>query len=184
MIEETQNPEATEEARLTKLKERADMLGIKYSNNIKAETLAAKIDATLGTTEEAVDDSKLARMEASRIRQEKIKDAKKLIRINLQCMNPAKKDWPGEIITTGNKTIGTVKWYVPFQLPNDDGYHVPQCILNVLKERVFQEAQRYKLQDGTPATRFVSKKEFGISILPPLTEKELADLAKAQAARG
>ena len=43
----TEPVEVTQDDRLTNLKKRADILGIPYSNNIGADTLAAKIDAAL-----------------------------------------------------------------------------------------------------------------------------------------
>ena len=48
-------------------------------------------------------------------------------------MNPAKKEWTGEIMTVGNRVIGSVKKFIPFNA--DDGWHVPYIMYEQLRER-------------------------------------------------
>ena len=176
--------EPVQEDRLTLLKKRADMLGISYSNNIGADTLAAKIEAALAEPEKpavtAASDEKQERI-AKQQRREAIRaETQKLVRIRITCMNPAKKDWPGEIITHGSK-FETTRKFVPFT-GHENGYHVPYCIYEILKERKFAKARTVKKPNGIETTTWVQVNEFNIEVLPQLTPEELAQLAKVQAA--
>lgn len=104
------------------------------------------------------------------------KEATKLVRIRLTCMNPNKKDLPGEIFTIGNRYIGTVRKFVPY-VEQPDGYHVENCIFEELKNRKFLNIRTDK--KGIPQTNYVP--EFAIEVLPQLTQKELRALAQRQA---
>jgi hypothetical protein len=107
-------------------------------------------------------------------------DALRLVRINVTCMNPAKAEYDGEIITVGNGLIGTVSKYVPFGTV--DGWHVPNIIYLMLKERQFQQFSAKKgLKPGQPSTRVTKLvREFAIEVLEPLTSQELAELKQRQ----
>lgn len=111
-------------------------------------------------------------------------EALRLVRINVTCMNPLKKEWNGEIITVGNNLIGTVSKMVPFDTV--DGWHVPNIIYQVLKDRQFQQFAAKKVRPGQPASRTTKLvREFAIEVLDPLTEQELKDLKQRQlAAKG
>lgn len=107
-------------------------------------------------------------------------EALKQVRINVTCMNPAKTEYDGEIITVGNGLIGTVSKYVPFGTV--DGWHVPNIIYLMLKERQFQMFSAKKgLKPGQPSTRVTKLvREFAIEVLDPLTTQELAELKQRQ----
>lgn len=106
-------------------------------------------------------------------------EAMKMVRINVTCMNPLKKEWPGEIITVGNNLVGTVSKFVPFDTV--DGWHVPNIIYLFLKERQFQQFSAKKVPKGHPSSRVTKLvREFSIEVLDPLTEKELAALKQRQ----
>ena len=106
-------------------------------------------------------------------------DALRLIRIRLQCMNPAKKEWEGEIISVGNSVVGTVKKYIPFNA--DEGWHVPRILLDTLQDRQCQVFTTVKSKNGINVRKGKLIKEFAIEILPPLTQDELKELAQRQA---
>ena len=110
---------------LTELKQRADLMGMKYSNNIGIDTLKAKINERL----EAANLVKDAQKNKVELRKKLQDEQLKLIRIKLQVMNPAKQAWRGEIFTVANSVVGTVKKFVPYN-PKfyTNGYHVPYCI--------------------------------------------------------
>jgi len=170
---------------LLMLKERADQMQVAYHPNIGLATLRAKIAAALNTAEtvaapvaieaEAVPESVYeykARMRA---------EANALVRVVVNCMNPAKQLWEGEVFTVSNSIVGTVKKFIPFNA--EAGYHVPQMILNQLVERKCQVFYTHT----DPRTRIKTRKgklinEFNIIVLPALTEGELKELAAAQAA--
>jgi hypothetical protein len=162
------------------LKARADKLGIKYSPNIGIETLKERINAVLSPEKPAIavnaEDA-----ERTRVR----KDALKLIRCQIVNLNPNKKAWEGEIITVWNKYTGTVRKFVPFGEKTVEGYHVPQIIYNVLKERKYLSISTKrdpKTGELTVKTQWVP--EFSLTVLPQLTKEQLAELAAAQKASG
>lgn len=105
--------------------------------------------------------------------------ASEQIRIRVTCMNPNKKDWPGEIFTVGNTAVGTLKKFVPFNA--EDGWYVPRMILQVMQERQCQIFINGKSKNGIKIRESKLIKEFAIEILPNLTEVELKELARRQA---
>lgn len=107
--------------------------------------------------------------------------ANELIRINVTCMDPLKKEWDGEIIGAGNNLVGTLTKYIPFG--TDEGWHVPRIMYNVLRDRMCQifitvtdPVTKQKVRRGKLI------KAFAIDVLDPLTSEELAELAARQAA--
>lgn len=163
---------------LTALKERADLMGIKYSNNIGLETLRAKINEKLEDKQIEVEgvQSKAA------LRKKVMDEQMKLVRIRLNVLNPAKRAWRGEVFTIANAVLGTVKKFVPYDPAfYENGYHVPYCIYKMLLNKTFLNITIKKVNGKEyPQTSFA--KEFGIEVLPNLTREELDELAKEQAA--
>jgi hypothetical protein len=94
-------------------------------------------------------------------------------------MNPAKKEWDGEIITTGNSLVGTFRKYIPFN--SDEGWHVPQIIYNQLVSRQCQVFTTVTDARGNKVRRGKLIREFAIEVLPQLTPQELHELAQRQA---
>lgn len=165
---------------LALLKQRADLLGIKYSNNIGLETLKAKINERLETQnlENQAQNDKVS------LRKKIQEEQMRLVRIRLNVLNPAKSAWRGEIFTIANSVLGTVKKFVPYD-PKfyENGYHVPYCIYKMLQDKTYLNIKVTKdprTGREIPHTSFA--KEFGIEVLPSLTREELAELAKEQAA--
>lgn len=107
------------------------------------------------------------------------KEATKLIRVNITCMNPNKKDWPGEIISLGNSVVGMIKKYVPFNISG--GYHLPYIIYTHLKDRQCQVFYTVVLPNGQKTQRGKLINEFAIEVLPNLTPDEITELARTQA---
>ena len=160
---------------LTALKERAELMGVKFHPSISLEKLREKVNASLSDAQkepEAEAPKKNSRLEAQR-------KASELVRIRVTCMNPAKKEWEGEIFTVGNSTVGTFKKYIPFNA--DEGWHVPWIIYEQLKERECQVFVTKRDERGNTTRTGKLIKEFAIEVLPNLTEEELKDLAQRQA---
>jgi len=175
---------------LDKLKAQADELGIRYHHRAGEKTIQAAIDAYLalqreGEEETAKEETKTGRITPltseefrKRALPERLKNLNRLIRCQITCMNPMKKEWAGEIISVGSAKHGTYKKFIPF-----DGreYHIPQIIFDMLKERkctIFHtvtDARGQKIRKG----RLID--EFSINVLPSLTAKELAELRRQQA---
>jgi hypothetical protein len=187
------------ENKLDALKTEAKQLGISFHPSIGEIALQEKIDAVLNpklpeettttsevitgvdpelTTEEIIagyQNSKLEGLSDGQKRSIAIKEANRLVRIRITCMNPNKKDSKGEIISVSNSVIGTFKKFIPFNL--DAGYHVPHVIYQALKERMCQ------IWVNTPdckSKRGQLIREFAIEVLDPLTEDELKELAQRQ----
>jgi len=178
------------------LMSRARLMGIEFSNNIGTETLRARIKAKLdGETkpeEPAVEDGEInaltgepVNVPKKSLRQQIYEEQMKLVRIRITCMDPKKKDLPGEIFTIANEYLGTVRKFVPFGEVTDDGFHVPYCIYTMLEERRFLNIRTRKdKRTGVEHPETSWAREFAIEILPPLTPDELKRLAIAQAAAG
>ena len=158
---------------LATLKARADMLGITYHPSIGIDKLKEKISAVTSTQ------SKQPEFAVESVKEDPKADALRLIRIRLQCMNPAKKEWEGEIISVGNSAVGTVKKYIPFNA--DEGWHVPKMLFDYLNEKQCQVFITVKDARGNSIRKGKLIKEFAIDVLPPLTPAELQEMARRQA---
>lgn len=195
--EEVQGNDTVDEVQvdeLTILKQRATLMGLKFSNNIGLEALRKRVsDAQEGITEEpevaqinpletevAAPKEETRTEMARRIRLEQTK----LVRIRIQNLDPKKKELPGEIITVANDFMGTVRKYVPYGEQTDNGYHVPYCIYQFLKERKFLNIRVTKGKNGRPNIQQSWVREFSIEVLPMLSQEELTNLAQAQIAAG
>ena len=172
---------------LTLLKQRAQTLGIKFHPSIGLESLRSKVSAAL-TGEDAEEAAEEPVPEApaaeSRIqmRNRLRKEASALVRVRVTCMNPNKKEWKGEIFTASNSIVGTFRKYVQFY--TEEGWHVPQIILNMIKARQFQTFYTIKNERGVAVRKGKLVPEFAVEVLPPLTEEELLELSRRQALAG
>lgn len=200
MSEENQiTPDQTEEGPseaelLAALKVKADTLGVKYSNNIKAETLRERINEALAEPEETEEKTPADPVEETPVeltpaqvkaqtRNKQRKEQMKLIRLRITNMNPEKADLRGEIFTVRTKYLGIVKKFIPFGEATENGYHVPNILYQELKNKKFlHKSAKTDPKTGQirVTTRFVP--EFSLEELPPLDEKDLQKLAAQQAA--
>lgn len=172
--------EVLEQDELSVLKARADLLGISYHPSIGVEKLRDKLAAAISDEpkKEDTEVSKPAESEAQK-RLRLLQEATKLVRIRVTCMNPAKKEWEGEILAVGNSAVGTLKKYIPFNA--DDGWHVPNIIYKALRDRQCQVFVSTKTKNGVTIRQGKLIKEFAVEVLPPLSKEELKDLAQRQA---
>jgi hypothetical protein len=203
MNDQATNPEVEAEdqplSELATLKARADVMGIKYANKIGVDALKKKISDHLNDVPNTSDEEGNEFEAATPVKptraltkeelyaetyQQMQKDEMKLVRIRVTCLNPRKADLKGEIFCVANKYLGIVKKYIPFGEGSEDGYHVPNCLYTDLKDRKFLSMRSF-VNRKTNQTEVEQKMvpEFAVEVLPDLTEKELADLAKMQAAR-
>lgn len=193
------------------LKDRAKLMGIQFSNNIGVDALKAKIEEKRAQSEAdskpAVEQAKPATQTASQagngdgsinaltgnetkpvraktLRQHLRDEKMKLVRVRITNLDPKKKDLPGEILTIANEYLGTVRKFVPFGEVTDNGFHVPQCLYDMMKERTFVSIKTRKDQKGQTIVEHQNAREFALEILPQLTPEELAQLSAAQSAAG
>lgn len=191
MSEDTQDTdiEVTPQDELAALKARADMMGVTYHPSIGLEKLREKVNAamtqepaaaapTVVTTAPAAPEVETDGQRAQRLK----RDASRLVRIRLTCMNPAKAEWPGEIISVGNSVVGNFSKFVPFNA--DEGWHVPNIIYKALNDRQCQVFTTIIDSRGNKSRKGKLIKEFAIELMPDLTPEELHDLAQRQAMSG
>lgn len=183
MSDDNNEIEMTEEEQqaayeLQALKDKADLLGVKYTKNIGADKLRVRIDNALAAQEdEEVEKEEV--LTASQRRAEIKKAASKLVRVRITCMNPNKKNWRGEVFSVGSAKIGTFKKFVPFNA--EDGWHIPQIMLDMIRARKFSTFTSEKTNKGQTIRRAKLVPEYSVEVLPDLTQKELDALAKKQA---
>ena len=183
------------DSQLQALHEQADALGVSYHHRAGAAKIQAAIDAFLVAdnkveTPESVPGQQHVHTriivpltpEQYRKKQfgQKRKHVAALIRCRIVCMNPEKKDWPGEIISVGSAKLGTFKKFIPFN--TNEAYHIPQIIYDVLRERkcsVFYDETDRRTGVKTRKSRQIN--EFAVEKLPPLTRGEIEELKVAKA---
>ena len=187
------------EDELTLLKDRAKLMGIKFSNNIRIEGLREKIAAKQAGEEMPADEptnkvnpldaagagEEAAAPKSMSLREYMVTTQMKLVRLRIQNLDPKKKDLPGEVLCVANEYLGTIKKYIPYGDASDEGYHVPFCIYTELDSKRFQNVRTFT-DKATGQIRIDSSwvREFSLEVLPALTKTELTQLANAQAAAG
>lgn len=167
---------------LATLKARADLLGVQYHPSIGTDKLKEKIAAALSgkSSEEDAPVVTVSQAESAASAQQRLRDEQlSLVRIRLTCMNPTKAEWQGELFTVGNSLVGSLTKFVPFNA--DDGWHVPQILLDTLKDRQCQVFVTTKDSRGNSSRQGKLIKEFAVEVLPALTQSELHELARRQA---
>ncbi len=110
------------------------------------------------------------------------KEALKLVRVVITVKDPSKQSWEGEIISAGNDVIGEVKKFVPY-MNAEEGYHLPQIILNVLKDKECTVFVNRKGKDGKMLKEAKQIKAYSFEYLEPLTTDELTELGRSQTDR-
>jgi hypothetical protein len=110
--------------------------------------------------------------------------ALRLHRVKVTNLDPADAQLNGAIITALNKYTGKVAKYIPFgedEAPN--GYHIPEILLNQLKNQKFPLRREVKGGSfGVKKYKTSMINKFSIEVLKPLTDKERAELAAHQRA--
>lgn len=182
-MSETQLTPEQEELQL--LKDRADRMGIQYHPSIGLDKLRAKVKSALDLDDEPVKPINTGDVDMSQyvesLGQKKArlkKESERLIRVRVACMNPNKAAMEGDIFTAGNKYIGMISKYVPF---NADAWHVPKILIDMMEEKKY--THHYKIRDsqGNDINKTKLMKEYSIQYLPNLTQEELEDLRREQA---
>jgi hypothetical protein len=200
--ENAQDDQLTEADELKLLKERATLMGIKFSNNISVATLKEKIEERMsGTTkseapEPQVKANPLAGEETpadgqpvkrKSLRRYLHDEEMKLLRVRITCMDPKKADLHGEVLCVSNEYLGNVKKFIPYGEATEGGFHIENCLYKTLRDREFLQVRTLKGDKSNGMTPRIETKwvrEFAIEVLPPLTPQELADLKVAQIAAG
>lgn len=173
----------------TAARTQADSLGLKYHHNANDETIQKLIDSQGENIQlpagilpadqcRPMTAEEYLKKYPGNIKRNKA-EVGKLIRCRIQCLNPAKKEWPGEIFSVGSAKLGTFKKYVPFNSP--EPYHIPKIIYDMLLEKKCTVFYTETDNRGNKTRKGRLVNEFAIEVLPPLTREELSDLARRQA---
>lgn len=155
------------------LKEKAGALGVEYKANVSSKTLS-KLIKEFEEQEEQED----GLTENERI-QKTMEEATKLVRVIITPMDSSKRDYQGDVFSAGNAVVPTMTKYVPFGVE----WHVPQIILNTIKEKVINRFIAKKDERGREYREYLEARAYSIQELPPLTKEELEELAKSQEMR-
>jgi hypothetical protein len=165
------------------LKAQATQMGIAFSPNIGAETLAQRIEERKAVNEGQKAPPGPARFDAERSRQALMKsqrdDQLALVRLRIRNLDPKNKDLKGTWVTVANKFIGNVTRYVPFGDVTENGWHVERCIYEYLKGKKYNGVKMVGTGENARPVG-VELTEYSLDVLPPLTPEELAELAKDQ----
>ena len=164
-----------EQVILDDLKNRANTLGISFHPSIGIDKLREKISKALEdpepeTAKPQLSAKKLASIEAR-------KKAMRLVRVEIACMDPLKKDYDADIFEVSNSTVGRIKMCIPFNVP----WHVPHMMLNMLREKRYLQIMTKRMPNGQPYHEKKYARTYAIHELDPLTPEEIKDLAQRQA---
>lgn len=187
-----EHDDETAPSELDLLKDRARLMGVPFSGNIGVETLKARIEAKMNG-EPAVDEKtsdddadkpvRKSKLQLEQETRDRLQEEKmKLVRCRIYNLNPQKRDTPGEYVTVRNRFLGEVTKMIPFGEATDNGYHVPQVLVDELKSRKYQAIRTWKDEKGQLRHKARMVPEYSIEILPDLTEEEMKSLAVKQAA--
>jgi len=113
------------------------------------------------------------------------KKAMRLTRVVVVPNDPGMAQYPGLIFTVGASGINNgrmIKKFVPFN--NEEGWHVPQIILNQIEAAEMQQFRTVTRPNGEKELEPYITKKFNVRILPPLTGDEMKKLAASQQAAG
>jgi hypothetical protein len=111
--------------------------------------------------------------------------ALKVTRVMITSLDPGDAQLNGAIISVTNKYTGKVSKYIPFGDDGESGYHVPEMLLNFLRNQKFVLRREVKGgQFGVKKYKTSHVNKFSIQELPHLSRAELADLASHQRASG
>ena len=110
---------------------------------------------------------------------ERTTEAMRLVRCIITSNNKNKTDYSGEIFSVQNAVLPEVKKFVPFGVVT----HVPQILLNSIKEKKCQIFKKTKVNGNTITTPHMIN-EYNIDVLPPISASELAAIKQKQLAEG
>jgi hypothetical protein len=159
-----------------------DAIDAHLAESAESESAANNFGAPVNKNQIDKETGKIVPLTAEQYRASTAPDRKKtlnrLVRCRITCMNPAKRAWPGEIISVGSAKNGTFKKYIPF-----DGreWHIPNVIFEELKSRKYSHFYSVRDSRGHETRKGRLMDEFSIDVLPPLTPSERQKLVKEQA---
>lgn len=159
------------------------------TSNEELKTVETTVDTSKFTKEQQAlinKFSKITFVDKEKINKESntnksIKEAMKLVRCKIVCNNPNKTDYTSDIFSVQNRYMPEVKRCIPFNKP----WHIPQILLNTIKERKYQHFTPKKPTGGGVVGMDVElKPEFTVEILAPISTEEFNVIKQRQLADG
>lgn len=184
--EEEEGDGFVEPSRIELLKRKATHLGISFKDNISETTLAKRIEDHLAkeSNEVEADEEDTAEASAKEDKVNKAVDERKrsqrLHRVVVRPIDPRRTQLNGELVMAGNSALGMTGKFIPFNA--EAGFHVPEILLNALKDRTFTEFYTVEDKHGNEETRSRQRKAFLIEYLEPLSQKQIDEIAARQRA--
>lgn len=133
-------------------------------------------------------------MDASKVKDDNLRrqviraQAMRLRRVRINNVDPNDANVPSTLVTCYSKYTGKVSKVIPHDAEfYENGYHIPQIILDELETRTFnlrKEIKRKGNSFGVKEYKTIPTKKFLIEILPDLTEAQIKALAQSQESRG
>lgn len=160
------------------LQKRLDLMGIKYHPKAGIKKLTLLLEAAL---EEPVEDEPVQVASTGTDLQTLKKEQLRLIRVVVHSNDPNRAEYTGDIFTVHNELIGTISKYVPFG--NTEGWHIPHALYEAIKDRPIQLFRKKKMPNGLETSEGYITNAFNVTVLDPLTPKELDDLKRRQKER-
>jgi hypothetical protein len=108
-----------------------------------------------------------------------------LVRVIVSPNDPLMATYPGLIFTVGSSAVNNgrmIKKFVPFN--NDEGWHIPQIILDQIDSAQMQKFRPITLPNGEKTLQAYLTKKFNVQRLDDLSAEEIAAIGTAQKARG
>ena len=198
---------------IEQLREAATSMKLKFSGNTGEGTLRQKLydlfeeapegDAEETDQEDLYDPTKFEPAKApvkpkavdyTKMDPAKIKDpillrqvirakALRLHRVKITNLDPNDAQLSGGLVTVMNKYTGKVSKYVPYGDESENGYHIPEMLLNHLRNVKFPLRKEIKGgQFGVKKYKTTMVNKFAIEELDALTPKQLEELAAHQRA--
>lgn len=178
MSEQFDDQQITPEQQLESLKNKANLLGVKFHPTISLDKLREKVTVAQAGEPDADEPKKVNPVleERAALRAE----ALKLVRVNITPMDPSKREYHGDIFSISN-SVFTVKRFVPYN--TTEGTHIEKAIYDNLKEKRVQVFVKKKI-NGQEKKEGKLIAAYGIELLDPLTPVEIKELARRQAMAG
>lgn len=151
-------------------------------------------DVHVAQTKEKYSTAEMLEMDPAQVRDDLLRkkvvraQALRLRRVRITNLDPADAAVPGAIISVVSKYTGKIAKFIPFdEEVYENGYHVPQMILDDLASRTYNVRKEVKKRGatfGVKEYKTVRQKKFVIEYLSDLTPTQLKSLAQEQTARG
>ncbi len=180
-----------EQDELSTLKDRARLMGLSFHPNIGVDTLRERVNASMSGEEPEQDEPpavagkaatkapvKLTKSQQRTMdRKHALRNARKLVRVHVTCMDPNMADYQGQFFSNGNALVPTIKRMVPFNVDT----HVEAFLLPVIRDVKYTHHSDEKDSRGRKIQKQRLVNSYNVVELPSLTEQELQDLAQRQA---